>query len=178
MDVSLSTNLALISSLYSVFGVDGLSRYTVVRSVFFDFTKDELLLFVARWHTLRKQLAIKLPPRAPFVSFFFGVSLRVQRTAAWYTVYTLTSSYPSAREFVSTTKGNRSRARFIESEKLNSNRENIEVYGINLDVISIGNQCFAFKEPDFGLWWLAMGWSETCHRPKMAKNKICCAFVC
>ena len=39
-------------------------------------------------------------------------------------------------------------AQFIESEKLNSNRENIEVYVVNLDVSSIGNQYFAFNELD------------------------------
>ena len=39
-------------------------------------------------------------------------------------------------------------AQFIESEKLNSNRENIEVYVVNLDVFSIGNQCFTFNELD------------------------------
>ena len=40
--------------------------------------------------------------------------------------------------------------RFIESEKLNSNRENIEVNAVNLDVFSIGYQCFAFNEPASG----------------------------
>ena len=39
------------------------------------------------------------------------------------------------------------RARFIESKILISNQENIEIYYINLDVFSIGNQCFAFNEP-------------------------------
>jgi len=34
----------------------------------------------------------------------------------------------------------------IESEMLNFIRENIEVYVENLDVFSIGNQCFAFNE--------------------------------
>ena len=40
------------------------------------------------------------------------------------------------------------RARFIESKTLISNQENIEIYYINLDVFSIGNQYFAFNEPD------------------------------
>ena len=40
------------------------------------------------------------------------------------------------------------RARFIESKILISNQENIEIYYINLDVFSIGNQYFAFNEPD------------------------------
>jgi len=29
-----------------------------------------------------------------------------------------------------------------------SNQENIEIYYINLDIFSIGNQYFAFNEPD------------------------------
>ena len=32
----------------------------------------------------------------------------------------------------------------------NSNRENIEVYEVNIDVFSIGSQCFAFNEPASG----------------------------
>ena len=43
------------------------------------------------------------------------------------------------------------RTQFTESEMLNSNWENIEVYVVNLNVFSIGNQCFAFNEPDSGL---------------------------
>ena len=38
------------------------------------------------------------------------------------------------------------RPQFIERKRLNFNRENIEVYVLNLDVFSIGNQCFAFNE--------------------------------
>ena len=43
--------------------------------------------------------------------------------------------------------------RFIESKTLISNRENIEVYVVNLDVFSIGNQCFAFNEPGAAVFW-------------------------
>jgi len=45
-------------------------------------------------------------------------------------------------------KNSLSRARFIESKTLISNQENIEIYYINFDVFSIGNQYFAFNEPD------------------------------
>ena len=37
-------------------------------------------------------------------------------------------------------------ARFIEREKFNSNRENIEVHVVNLDVISIGTEYFLYNE--------------------------------
>ena len=40
------------------------------------------------------------------------------------------------------------RGRFIESKTLTSNRENIEIYYINLDVFSIGIELLAFNEPD------------------------------
>ena len=40
--------------------------------------------------------------------------------------------------------------RFIENKTLIFNRENIEIYYINLDVFSIGNQCFAFNEQGSG----------------------------
>ena len=37
--------------------------------------------------------------------------------------------------------------RLIESEKFNSNRENIKVYEVNLDIFSIANDFFIFNEP-------------------------------
>ena len=43
------------------------------------------------------------------------------------------------------------RGRFIESKTFTSNRENIEIYYINLDVFSIGIELFAFNEPDSGI---------------------------
>ena len=42
------------------------------------------------------------------------------------------------------------RVRFIERKTLISNREKIEIYYINRNVFSIGNQCFAFDEPNSG----------------------------
>ena len=42
-------------------------------------------------------------------------------------------------------------ARFIESKTLISNRENIEIYYINLDVFSIGIEFFALNELGSGL---------------------------
>ena len=43
-----------------------------------------------------------------------------------------------------------SRDQFIESEKLNSNRENSEVHVVNLR-FSIGMERFAFNEPASGM---------------------------
>ena len=39
---------------------------------------------------------------------------------------------------------------FIESEKFDPNRENIEIYYINLDIFSIGIELFAFNELGYG----------------------------
>jgi len=95
---------------------------------------------VAIYRTEKNHLSKRIPP---------SISLRLQvvyhvnkwrpkfKTKAhkfqWESPYRGTCTYEA-------------RAKFIESEKLNSNRDNIEVYVVNLDVFWIGIELFAFNE--------------------------------